>query len=85
MLTKDCEKNVDAEVGIASTLEEYTKRRQDDSQDNLANVTRGRVLVNPHCRLVFSAAGGISQKLQACRNSLIEASGKPGAKWTVLT
>jgi len=37
-ITKDCQQDVDQEVSTTSALEEYTKRWQDDGENNLANV-----------------------------------------------
>ncbi|KAI9734575.1 MAG: hypothetical protein M1834_002176 [Cirrosporium novae-zelandiae] len=37
-VTKDSQANVDEEITVATTLEEYTKRREDDGKDDLANV-----------------------------------------------
>jgi hypothetical protein len=37
-ITQDSEYNVDAEVSAATTLEEDSQRRQDDGEDDLADV-----------------------------------------------
>ena len=37
-ITQDCEQDVDEEIGIAASLEEDTKRREDDGEDDLADV-----------------------------------------------
>jgi hypothetical protein len=37
-VTEDGQQDVDEEVGIASTLEEHTQRRQEDGEDNLEDV-----------------------------------------------
>ncbi len=37
-VTQYCQKDVDKEVGIASALEEDTEGREDDSEDDLADV-----------------------------------------------
>jgi len=37
-VTKDGEENVDTEVGTATTLKEYTKRRKDDCENDLADI-----------------------------------------------
>lgn len=43
-VTQDGEQDVDAEVGTTSSLEENTKRREDDGKNDLADVaTRKRV------------------------------------------
>jgi len=44
-VTKDGEQDVDQEIGTAATLEEDTKRWENDGQDDLANVARGE----SHC------------------------------------
>jgi hypothetical protein len=36
--TQDCQEDVDEEIGTASALEEYTKRWQDDGEDDLADI-----------------------------------------------
>lgn len=41
-VTKDGQQDVDEEVGIASTLEEDTKRREDDGEDDLDDVAAGK-------------------------------------------
>ena len=37
-ITQYCQENVDEEVGIATALEENTKRREEDGEDDLADV-----------------------------------------------
>lgn len=37
-VTKDCQQDVDQEVSTTSALEEYTKRGQEDGENDLANV-----------------------------------------------
>jgi hypothetical protein len=37
-VTQDGQQDVDEEVGIASTLEEHTQRRQEDGEDDLEDV-----------------------------------------------
>lgn len=37
-VTQYCQENVDEEVGIATALEEDTKGREDDGEDDLADV-----------------------------------------------
>lgn len=37
--TQDGQTNVDQEISTTSALQEDTQRRQDDGEDNLANVT----------------------------------------------
>lgn len=37
-VTEDGEQNVDQEITTASALEEYTQRRQEDGEDDLADV-----------------------------------------------
>jgi hypothetical protein len=37
-VTEDGKQDVDQKVTTASTLEEYTQRRQEDSEDDLADV-----------------------------------------------
>ena len=37
-VTQYCQKNVDKEVGIATALEEDTEGREDNSEDDLADV-----------------------------------------------
>ena len=37
-ITQYCQENVDEEVGIATALKENTKRRQEDGEDDLADV-----------------------------------------------
>ena len=41
-VTQDGQQDVDAQVGAAATLEEDTKRRQKDGEDDLADVTVDR-------------------------------------------
>lgn len=36
--TEDCEEDVDAEISAASPLKEDSKRREDDGEDDLADV-----------------------------------------------
>lgn len=38
-VTEDSEQDTDKEVGAATTLKEYTKRRKEDGEDDLADVT----------------------------------------------
>lgn len=40
-VTEDCEEDVDAEVGTAATLEENSEGREDDRNDDLADVASG--------------------------------------------
>ncbi len=40
---EDGQENVDQQVGAAPALEEDTQRREDDGEDNLADVAGGRV------------------------------------------
>lgn len=42
-VTQNRQQDIDEEVGIASTLEKDTKRRQDDSEDDLDDVTIHRL------------------------------------------
>ena len=37
-ITQYCQENVDEEIGIATALEENTKRREEDGEDDLADV-----------------------------------------------
>lgn len=37
-ITQYCQENVDEEVGIATALEKNTKRREEDGEDDLADV-----------------------------------------------
>ena len=41
-ITQYCQENVDEEVGIATALEENTKRREEDGEDDLADVATVR-------------------------------------------
>lgn len=47
--TQNCEQDVDPKVGRAANLKEHTQRRQDNCQDNLANVAG----VNGQSRISF--------------------------------
>jgi len=40
-VTQDGQEDVDEEVGVASALEEDTQRRQDDGEEDLADVAGG--------------------------------------------
>lgn len=40
-VTKDGQQDVDEEISIAAALEEDTKRREDDGEDDLADVAGG--------------------------------------------
>jgi len=40
-VTQDGQEDVDEEIGAASTLEEDTKRREDDGENDLADVAGG--------------------------------------------
>ena len=40
-VTKDGQKDVDEEVGVAAALEENTNRRQDDGKKDLADIAGG--------------------------------------------
>lgn len=40
--TKDGQTDVDQEISTTSALQEDTQRRQDDGEDDLADVTSGR-------------------------------------------
>jgi len=44
-ITKNCQEDVDQQIGAAATLEENTERRQDDGQNDLADVACGE----SHC------------------------------------
>ena len=41
-ITQYCQENVDEEVGIATALEENTERREEDGEDDLADVATVR-------------------------------------------
>lgn len=41
-ITQYCQEDVDEEVGIATALEENTKRREEDGEDDLADVATVR-------------------------------------------
>ena len=41
-VTQDCEQDVDEEVGAAATLQENAQRRENDGEDNLADITNER-------------------------------------------
>lgn len=41
-ITKYSEENIDQEVGVAATFEKDTKRRDEDGEDDLADVTISR-------------------------------------------
>lgn len=49
-VTQNCEQDVDQQISTTSTLEEYTKRRQDDGKNDLADIA-----VNS-CQLLFQNA-----------------------------
>jgi len=40
-VTQDCQDDVDQEIGATATLEEYSKGREDDGKDDLADVAGG--------------------------------------------
>jgi hypothetical protein len=40
-VTQNCQEDVDEEVGIATALQEDTKRWEDDGKDDLANIAGG--------------------------------------------
>lgn len=42
-VTQYCQENVDEEVGIATALQEDTKGREDDGEDDLADVATVKV------------------------------------------
>ena len=55
-ITQYCQENVDEEIGIATALEENTKRREEDGQDDLADVA----IVRARLVLIFKELDGDS-------------------------
>lgn len=41
--THNCQEDVDEEIGTATTLEKDSKRRKNEGEDDLADVTRSKV------------------------------------------
>ena len=48
--TQDGQTDVDQEVSTTSALQEHAQRRQDDGEDDLANVTRKGIFVSKKLR-----------------------------------
>lgn len=48
-ITQDGQEDVDAQVGIASTLEEDTQRREEDGKNDLANVADEVLVSQERC------------------------------------
>ena len=49
-ITQYCQENIDKEVGIATALEENTKRREEDGEDDLADVAIVRATLVLICK-----------------------------------
>ena len=50
-VTQYCQEDVDEEVGIATALEEDTERRENDGEDNLADIATRQVSHETHVQL----------------------------------
>ena len=62
-ITQYCQENVDEEIGIATALEENTKRREEDGEDDLADVAIVRAVLV----LIFKELGGDSDQARGKR------------------
>ena len=80
-ITQDCQKDVDEEVAAAATLKEDTKRREDDGENNLANVTRRRILARASRRITLcTKPASLSSRMIALRNCPSRQSAKQQAR-----
>jgi hypothetical protein len=54
-VTEDCEEDVDQQIAAAAALEEDTQGREDDGNDDLADIAGDELVTAPSCPKVIPA------------------------------
>jgi hypothetical protein len=70
-VTQNRQQDVDEEVGIASTLEEHTQRREDNGEDDLDDVASGEGHVEVCLSTVQDSASGVVVYQKAVLDNLV--------------